>query len=65
MRQRYWINNVTQRRWVEAATVDDAERLVHDAATIGPGDTWQLFVRYGRTAPVLVGWGVGPKAQAA
>lgn len=65
MRSRYWLHNMTTNRWTEVATVDEADELVRDPETIGAGDRWRLFVRYGRQSPTMVGWGVGPRAAAA
>lgn len=61
MRTRYWLSNETSGRWTEVATVEEADELVRDAEVIGADDRWSLFVRYGRTKPVLVGWGIGPR----
>lgn len=65
MRTRYWLNNRTTGGWTEVATVEEADELVRDPEVIGPADRWNLFVRYGRTKPVLVGWGVGPRTPVA
>ena len=59
MRTRYWLNNLATGGWTEVATAEEADELVRDPAVIGPHDRWSLFVRYGRTKPVLVGWASG------